>query len=74
MRLRWTEQAADDLERIADYLLLHAPVRAADLVRAVYEAPATLLRFAAVQGRRRALESSFSRLSPTSSCTPFEAM
>jgi toxin ParE1/3/4 len=45
MRLRWTEQAADDLERIADYLLLHAPDRAADLIRAVYGAPSTLLAF-----------------------------
>jgi plasmid stabilization system protein ParE len=24
MQLRWTEEAANDLERIADYLLLHA--------------------------------------------------
>ena len=34
MQLRWTEEAADDLERIADYLLTHAPDRAAELVRA----------------------------------------
>ena len=27
MQLRWTEEAANDLERIADYLLLHAPER-----------------------------------------------
>jgi plasmid stabilization system protein ParE len=26
MQLRWTEEAANDLERIADYLLLHTPV------------------------------------------------
>ena len=45
MQLRWTEEAADDLERIADYLLIHAPDRAAELVRAVYDAPATLLTF-----------------------------
>lgn len=45
MQLRWTEEAANDLERIADYLLIHAPGRAADLVRAVYDAPSTLLRF-----------------------------
>jgi hypothetical protein len=25
MQLLWTEEAANDLERIADYLLLHAP-------------------------------------------------
>lgn len=46
MRLRWSEEAADDLERIADDLLIHhAPDRAAELVRAVYEAPSTLLTF-----------------------------
>ena len=44
MQLRWTEEAADDLERIADYLLLHTE-RATELVRAVYDAPATLLTF-----------------------------
>ncbi len=35
MRLRWTEEAADDLERIADYLLTHAPDRAPELGRTV---------------------------------------
>ncbi len=45
MQLRWTEEAADDLERIADYLLTHAPGRAPELVRAVYDAPSDLLTF-----------------------------
>jgi toxin ParE1/3/4 len=45
MQLRWTEEAASDLERIADYLVEHAPERAAQLVRAVYEAPVSLLTF-----------------------------
>jgi len=45
MRLRWTEAAADDLEHIAGYLLTHAPSRAQDLVRAVYDAPSGLLTF-----------------------------
>ena len=45
MQLRWTEEAATDLERIADYLFVHAPDRAEKLVRTVYEAPATLLTF-----------------------------
>lgn len=40
MHLRWTEAAADDLERIADYLFSHAPDRASRLVRSIY------LRFA----------------------------
>ena len=45
MELRWTQEAAADLERIADYLFEHTPDRAERLVRAVYEAPATLLTF-----------------------------
>ena len=45
MQLRWTEEAADDLERIADYLLNHTPGRAPELVRAVYDAPSALLTF-----------------------------
>lgn len=45
MQLRWTREAAADLERIADYLFQHVPERAAELVRAVYDAPALLLEF-----------------------------
>jgi plasmid stabilization system protein ParE len=45
MELRWTEEAADDLERIADYLFENAPGRAADLVAAIYSAPSRLLKF-----------------------------
>ena len=43
MQLRWTEEAANDLERIADYLRRHAPDRAPNLIRRVYDAPSTLL-------------------------------
>ena len=39
MRVRWTEAAAADLGRIADYLFVHAPSRAPGLVRFIYEAP-----------------------------------
>jgi len=35
MQLRWTEAAADDLEPIADYLGIHAPGRAPELIRVV---------------------------------------
>ena len=45
MELRWPREAATDLERIADYLIQHAPDRAAALVRSVYDAPAALLEF-----------------------------
>jgi toxin ParE1/3/4 len=45
MQLRWTAEAATDLERIADYLLEQAPDRAQDLIRRVYDAPTTLLTF-----------------------------
>ena len=45
MVLRWTTEAAEDLERITDYLFDHKPEHAARLVRALYDAPATLLTF-----------------------------
>ena len=45
MELRWTEEAAADLERIADYLFERTPERAKQLVRTLYDAPASLLEF-----------------------------
>lgn len=45
MHLRWTEAAAADLERIADYLFTWAPERAPSLVRSIYDAPETLFSF-----------------------------
>ena len=45
MQLRWTKEAAADLEHIADYLFEHVPDRAVELVRAVYDAPTLLLEF-----------------------------
>jgi addiction module RelE/StbE family toxin len=45
MELRWTKEAAADLENIANYLSQKTPERAAELVRGVYNAPAALLTF-----------------------------
>jgi toxin ParE1/3/4 len=45
MRLRWTEEAATDLEHITDYLFENAPGRAAELVREIYNAPSAPLTF-----------------------------
>jgi len=45
MRLRWTEAAAEDLERIADYLLEKTPENAAQLIRTIYNAPSVLKTF-----------------------------
>ena len=45
MQLRWTAEAASDLERIADYLFQHAAGRAPEMLRVIYAAPATLLTF-----------------------------
>ena len=45
MELRWTEEAANDLEHIADYLFENAPERAAGLILEIYKAPAALLKF-----------------------------
>lgn len=39
MHLRWSEQAAGDLDRIANYLFEKAPLQAPELVRAIYCAP-----------------------------------
>ena len=68
MELRWTQEAAADLERIADYLFEHTPDHAERLVRALYEAPATLLMFRIAGGlaRRRAHANSSCRLCRTS--------
>jgi len=38
MELRWTREAAADLEHITDYLFQNAPERAAELVRGIYNA------------------------------------
>lgn len=45
MVLRWTREAANDLERIADHLFEHAADRASDLVRTLYDSPRSLLEF-----------------------------
>lgn len=45
MELRWTEDAALDLERIADYLFEQTPEHALELMRTLYNAPAALLSF-----------------------------
>ena len=45
MELRWSQDAADDLERITDYLFENAPERAPELIRAIYDSPAALLSF-----------------------------
>jgi len=45
MELRWTEEAAADLEHITDYLFQNAPERAAELVRGIYSTPTALLTF-----------------------------
>jgi toxin ParE1/3/4 len=43
--LRWTKEAAADLENIANYLFENTPERAAELVRGIYGAPTALLTF-----------------------------
>lgn len=46
MQLRWSEEAADDLERITNYLFAETPQHAAELVRAIYNSADALLTFA----------------------------
>jgi toxin ParE1/3/4 len=43
MQLRWTEEAANDLERIADYLVLNTPGRAQQTIERIYDAAGSLL-------------------------------
>ncbi len=45
MELRWTEEAAEDLERITNYLFGETPAHAPELVLAIYRAPNALLTF-----------------------------
>jgi addiction module RelE/StbE family toxin len=44
MRLRWTESAAADPEKISDYLFEQTPLHAERLTRAIYRAPEILMR------------------------------
>ena len=55
MRLRWTESAADDLQRIAEYLIEETPLHAERLIRAICNAPEVLLRSPLIgrSGRRQ---------------------
>ena len=48
MHLRWTEAAAVDLERIADYLFEQTPLHASRIVNEIYDAPTKLLGFPAM--------------------------
>ena len=45
MRLSWTPEAADDLEKIADYIYERSPTAALDVVRRIYSAPTVLKKF-----------------------------
>ena len=45
MRVAWTPAAADDLERITDYLFEQSPAIAASVVRRIYSAPDVLKQF-----------------------------
>ena len=45
MELRWTEEAAADLERIADYLFERTPAHASELVLAIYDGSTALQSF-----------------------------
>jgi toxin ParE1/3/4 len=45
MQLRWSVEAASDLERVTNYLFEETPQHAPELVRAIYKAPSALLTF-----------------------------
>jgi plasmid stabilization system protein ParE len=68
MQLRWSEEAANDLERITNYLLKETPQNAPEPVRAIYQAPSALLTFPrrGRPGKRRTRGNSFWLLCSTS--------
>jgi plasmid stabilization system protein ParE len=68
MRLRWSEDAVNDLERITDYLFAKAPERAPQLVREIYEAPAGLLMFPLSWAARKKLRDSRTRAARIAVC------
>lgn len=45
MQLRWTEEAAADLDAIANYLFEQTPIHAKRIVLEIYNAPETLTSF-----------------------------
>jgi hypothetical protein len=45
MQLRWSAEAASDLERITNYLFEETPQHAPELLRVIYKAPSALLTF-----------------------------
>ncbi len=45
MQLRWTEEAAADLDRISDYLLEQTPAHAARILLEIYDTPELLTSF-----------------------------
>ncbi len=45
MQLRWTQEAAADLDRIANYFFDNVPERAEQFTRQIYEAPNALLTY-----------------------------
>jgi plasmid stabilization system protein ParE len=53
MEVRSTEEAADDLERIADYFFEFTPGHAERIVRTLYNAPGRLLTTPIWVGRER---------------------
>src|SRR5438552_4045354 len=45
MELRWSPEAADDLERIVEYIRRDSPETAVRVARQIYESAATLAQF-----------------------------
>ena len=71
MRVRWTTDAADDLERVCDYIAETSPDSARRVARTIVEGVASLETFRAADGRAalKAPASSYSRPCPSSRST-----
>lgn len=46
MRIRWSQEAREDVERLADFVFPYDPVRADEIEQELSEAPKRLLHFA----------------------------
>jgi plasmid stabilization system protein ParE len=45
MTTRWSAEARDDVDRLADFIAAHDPVRASDIELELSQAPKSLLQF-----------------------------
>lgn len=45
MTIKWSSEARDDIDRLADFVAIHDPIRASEIEQELSEAPKRLLQF-----------------------------